>query len=392
MIQRPQRMIEWDHMNQSLTGGVRQPDPTGYPGFQPGMHPMQPPAHYGPHSGMGMPRMINQPTPQPAMYNMAQSGGPMMQRHPHMGTHPGMVCPSMKPPPFMTWEIQPGTTVMQLSGEHCQMMTRPHTSVVSSLHHPPSHLPVMSHFLSGTPSTFFSKMFQTPQRPISGPRSSVSHLVIQDKSKITPHKRNLHSQCDKLSKRPINPLQSLPLSSASLVNSETVIVSPNDSSASFVYNSVDMPISSEHQHERKKSIEEEQKNGRKSPKQVKTKEPPDIAQCKITSSAFKNVSSSVVVSSDHGHNVMTTQESLVRQGHLYFKDHSRKQSKEIACCSDTNHQQSWKKGWADGWMAGWMDASKGLPLNPEIPFNYKNLPPELTRPSSLPNYQLTNSK
>ena len=33
MIQRPQGMIEWDHMNQGLTGGVPQPDPTGYPGF-----------------------------------------------------------------------------------------------------------------------------------------------------------------------------------------------------------------------------------------------------------------------------------------------------------------------------------------------------------------------
>ena len=391
MMQRSRGMKEGNYVNHSMPRGVRQPDPTGYPRFQPVMDLMQPPAHYGPHSGMGMPRMINQPTPRPALYNMPQSGGSVMQRHPHMGSHPRMVRPPMNPPPFMTRGMQLGTTVMQLSGEHCQMMTHPYTSVVSSLHHPPSHLPVVSHFLSETPSTFFSKMFQTPQRPISGPRSSVSHLVIQDKSKITPHKRNLHSQCDKLSKRPINPLLSLPLSSASLVNSETVIVSPNDSSG-FVYNSVDVPISSEHQYERKKSIEEEQKNGRKSPKQVKTKEPPDIAQCKITSSAFKNVSSLVVVSSDHEHNVMTTQESLVRQGHLYFKDRSRKQSNEIACCSDTINQQSWKEGWADGWMNGWMDASKGLPLNPEIPFNYKNLPPELTRPSSLPNFQLTNSK
>ena len=43
-------------------------------------------------------------------------------------------------------------------------------------------------------------------------------------------------------------------------------------------------------------------------------------------------------------------------------------------------------------MDGWMDALKGLPPNPKIPFNYKNLPPRLTRVSSPPNNQLTTGK
>ena len=157
-MQRPQGMIEWDHMNQGLTGGVPQPDPTGYPGFQPGMHPMQAQAHYGPHSGMGIPRMISQPTPQPTMYNMAQSGGPMMQRHPHMGGHPAMVRPPMNPSPFMTRGMPPGPmppmrpimnmASMQGSGEQVvTALPNPYTTGVDPVHQPPGHP-------SGAPSPY----------------------------------------------------------------------------------------------------------------------------------------------------------------------------------------------------------------------------------------------
>ena len=313
MIQRPQEMNEWDHMNRGLERGV---------------HPMQPQAHYGPHSGMGIPRMINQPTPQPAL--------------------------SSRPS-----RINDNMTIMQHYGEHCQTMTHP---LVTSLHHLPNQLPVVSHSLSGSPSIPFYKMLQKPQRTINDPQStSVSHLVIQDKSKITPRKRNLHSQCDEPSKRSNDLLPPLPSSIASLTNSETVIVSPNDPSG-FVYDtSLDLPMSSAYQcivYERKIASEEEQKNGRKLPKQMKPKEPPDMMQCKMmTSSAFENVSL-VVISPDHvipGYIAMTTQESLARLDHLCFKD----QSDRATCHSNNDansiNQQAWKKEWEDGWMDGWMD-------------------------------------
>ena len=352
---------------------------------------------------MGMPRMINQPTPQPTVYNMAQSGDSMNQRHPRMGSYPEMVRPPMNSSPFTTWETSPSrpsrindNMAMQHNGEHCQMMTLPSTNVVTSLYHFPNLLPVVSHSLSGSPSIPFYEMLQRPQRTISGPQSiPVSHLVTQDKSKITPRKRNLHSQCDEPSKRSNNLLP--PTSLASLMNSETVIVSPNDPSGFAHDTNLDQPLSSEYQcivYERNITSEEKQKNGRKSPKQQKAKEPADMMQCKfVTSSAFKNVTS-VVISPDHvtpGYNAMTTQESLARLGHLCFKD----QSNKITCHSNNDgnsiNQQSWMKGWADGWIKGWMDASKGLPRNPEIPFNYKNLLPKLTRASS-PNNQLTTGK